>query len=210
MKKSITVAALLASALLSFNSAQAAYEVRSSFADENGVILVELVDSETQEVVDTRTFQSRDVGPARADVADSVVTSEEDTHTVEAGDTDSAIPVDVPAGDVDTDVVDISGDSTDVDTVSGDAVDVQSNQQEEVDGVWKKVVAALSTAAAYLEQQAAALEAKAASVFHSEDAAVSNTDGVTSEAPVVEAVDVPTEATAITPVTEPAEVQPVK
>lgn len=212
MKKTTLLAALLASTV-AFSTAQAALEVRSSFADENGVILVELVDTQTQEVVETRTFQS-DYARSVVDGSPDVVASPEaDTTPVEAGDPVSAGDAGVHSGDdshVDTDEsIGIVGDGA----VTSGSVDVHSDQ-EKVDGVWKKAVAALTAAATYLEQQVQALEAKAGAVFGSEPDTSSTSEATEkSDAPVIEeagALDVQNEAAEAGEATVPVEVQPVK
>lgn len=212
MKKTTLLAALLASTV-AFSTAQAALEVRSSFADENGVILVELVDTQTQEVVETRTFQS-DYARSVVDGSPDVVASPEaDTTPVEAGDPVSAGDAGVHSGDdshVDTDEsIGIVGDGA----VTSGSVDVHSDQ-EKVDGVWKKAVAALSAAATYLEQQVQALEAKAGSIFGPEpDASPAAEATENPDAPVIEeadTMDVQAQAHEAVEVTVPTEVQPVK
>lgn len=212
MKKTTLLAALLASTV-AFSCAQAALEVRSSFADERGVILVELVDTQTQEVVETRTFQS-DYARSVVDGSPDVVASpEEDTTAVEAGDPVTPDDSGVHTGDdnhVDTDE---SSGSVGGSAVSTGSVDVHGDQ-EKVDGVWKKAVAALTAAATYLEQQVQALEAKAGSVFGSESDTSATAEATEeSDAPIVEeagALDVQAEATEAVEATVPAEVQPVK
>lgn len=212
MKKTALLAALLASTA-AFSTAQAALEVRSSFADEHGIILVELVDTQTQEVVETRTFQS-DYARSVVDGSPDVVASpEEDTTTVEAGDPVTSDDAGVHIGDdnhVDTDE---SSGSVGGSAVSSGSVDVHSDQ-EKVDGVWKKAVAALTAAATYLEQQVQALEAKAGAVFSSESDTSATAEATEeSDAPTVEeagALDVQAEATEAVEATVPAEVQPVK
>lgn len=212
MKKTTLIATLLASTV-AFSSAQAALEVRSSFADANGVILVELVDTKTQEVVETRTFQS-DYARSVVDGSPDVVASpEEDTTPVEAGDTVHPGDAGVRVGD--DNYVDTDGaiGSVDDGAVTSGSVDVRS-EQEKVDGVWKKAVAALTAAATYLEQQVQALEAKAGSVFGSEPDTSATAEATENpDAPVIEeasALDVQDEATEAGEATVPAEVQQVK
>lgn len=149
-----TVIILLTALAASF-SVYAGVELRSSFVDKtHNTFIVEVVDTETNEVIESRTFQYNDAGDAIL-VVSSTVSSSEEIKIVE-----DAVVVNATSGFV-IDLPTVETVATELD-VDGDSVD--ANQI----GIWDAVKQKLEASQASLTKALAYVENKYNSLTSSE------------------------------------------